>query len=208
MTMLCGIPTDTINAIAGMITALSAAGAAIFAYRGLKTWRAEMLGRRKAELAEDVLADFYQMRDVFVWVRSPGGFGEEAAGRPREDNEDRNLANQLDAYFVPLARLHKDGAFLSAFYAKRYRFRAVFGENAHEPFLEVREVQTKITVAARMLIRSAKQSRGKGPIVEQAQKEIYIWDSGDKDDPLTQSIDAAVAKIEALCRPAIEARAK
>ena len=81
-----GYPTEAVNALTGLATAVAAGMAVYFAAKGLSTWRKEMLGRRDAELAEGVLADFYQARDVYKWVRSPGGFSQEAVDRPREDD--------------------------------------------------------------------------------------------------------------------------
>jgi hypothetical protein len=37
---------------------------AYIGYRGLTKWREERIGKRRVELAEDVLADFYQARDM------------------------------------------------------------------------------------------------------------------------------------------------
>ena len=40
-------------------------------WEGLRAWREETVGRRRAELAEEVLADFYRVRDVLHRVRRP-----------------------------------------------------------------------------------------------------------------------------------------
>jgi hypothetical protein len=211
-TAVFGVPTETINALAGVATAVAAMLAAVFAYRGLCTWRDEMLGRRKAELAEEVLADFYQARDVFRLVRSPGGFSGEARDRPRENGEEEALSRDLDSYFVPIARLKYDRAFLSAFYAKRFRFRAVFDAAAEKPFLEMKEIDAQITSAANMLSRLAQVDATRGAAFRREQhyhtNEAIIWDQGEPDDAINPKVDAAVKAIEIICRPAIEARNK
>jgi hypothetical protein len=53
----------------GVITAITAVVSAVIALRGLNRWRAEAIGKRKAELAEDVLASFYQLRDIMTFAR-------------------------------------------------------------------------------------------------------------------------------------------
>jgi len=213
---------ELIEPIAGMVTAVAAAIAAVIAWRGLRTWQDEMLGRRRAELAEEILADFYQVRDVFRWVRSPAGFAEEAAERPRDKDENEDVSRQLDRYFVPLARLHADRALLSALHAKQYRFRAVFGEKVQAPFQELRTIEAEIVASARMLTRLAKadarKAKGFGTVRElsaeklqedlkrREQHEERIWDTGEEGDEIVRRLDSLVSDIEAVCRPAIEAR--
>ena len=67
--------------------------------------------KRRAELAEQVLVDFYRFADLIREIRSPGGFAGESDERPRVENETLAEASKLDAYYVPLAefkakRLH------------------------------------------------------------------------------------------------------
>ncbi len=53
------------------------AGAALAAHFGFKRWREQRWFERREHLAEQVLADFYDVRSVFLWVRSSGSFGGE-----------------------------------------------------------------------------------------------------------------------------------
>ena len=129
-----------VEAIAGVITAAAAVATAAIAFFGLSTWRAELVGRRKAEIAEEGLADFYRMADVFDWVRNPGGH-EGAIERAGRDDEDADLAARLDAYAVPVSRLQAHAEFIGAMHAKRYRFRAMFGPDALSPFEDLRELR-------------------------------------------------------------------
>jgi hypothetical protein len=70
-TVADGIKALTTVAAAGL-------GAWVAAQVALNRWRAEMTGRRRAELAEEVLADFYRLRyDMIyfarhiVWAKTP-----------------------------------------------------------------------------------------------------------------------------------------
>ena len=75
------------KAIPSVVTAITAVVAVIIAARGLNRLRAETIGKRKVERAEDVLADFYQARDIINAARSPGSFGYEGATREKADWE-------------------------------------------------------------------------------------------------------------------------
>jgi hypothetical protein len=83
--------------VLGNIAALATVGIAAL---GLSTWRAEMVGRRKAEVAEEVLALFCELRDVLSAVRSPGAFRDEADGREMAPDESPDLEAELDFCYI------------------------------------------------------------------------------------------------------------
>lgn len=53
----------------GQIVALAAAFAAVSAYLGIRTWRAELKGKSEYELAKDLLKAVYKVREAFYHVR-------------------------------------------------------------------------------------------------------------------------------------------
>ena len=57
---------------------------------GVYAWRREFIGRRKIELAEDVLARFYEARDAIARIRSPFGTSSEGSERIRPCRRNRN----------------------------------------------------------------------------------------------------------------------
>jgi hypothetical protein len=111
--------------IAGAVTAIAAGATAFFAWRGLKPWREEMLGRRRAELAERVLALAYEARDAIDAARSPLVFGSEL--QP-DDEEDPEIAKVSD--IAPARRLQRESELFAGLRARRYEFMAVFGAEA------------------------------------------------------------------------------
>ncbi len=54
--------SELVKVLGAVATACAAWFAAYTAYRGLQKWRDETLGKRKTELAEQVLASFYEAR--------------------------------------------------------------------------------------------------------------------------------------------------
>ena len=61
---------EVVKVLAPVATAGAAWFAAIIAYRGLNKWRAETIGKRKAELAEQALVAFYVARSAGLVGRS------------------------------------------------------------------------------------------------------------------------------------------
>ena len=181
-----------------MLTAIIAAFVGI---KGLTRWREETVGKRKSELAEHVLADFYQAKDIFEWVRFPISYPEEGAARPRNDGENDAEARVRDAYYVPIQRLAKEAEFLGAMQARKYRFVALFGADAGIPFRELKEIQAEIVTAARML------ARGNANALHLPDLEAKIWTMGEQDD-IKRRINHLIGNVEAICRPTLSARAR
>jgi hypothetical protein len=115
------------KAVPSVVTAVTAVIGVAIAVRGLNKWRAETIGKRKAELAEEVLADFYRAKLIFVWVRSPGAFGDEGKTRKAEPGETPEQTRYRNALYAPIERLTEHNAFFAEMAARRFRFKAVFG---------------------------------------------------------------------------------
>ena len=81
------------------------------------------LGRRRFEVAEDVLANFYRAQEILSFVRSPFiGAGE----MTDEEGVDESLTSNSD--YVPLRRLHNHAEFFTSLRAKKQIFAALFGK--------------------------------------------------------------------------------
>ena len=90
--------------------------------------------KRRTELAEQTLADFYKVKELFRSARQPFAFAGEGRSRPHaEGDEDHGK----DAIYAPLERLNKEFTFLSELHARRFRFMTLFGERTVEPFNSV-----------------------------------------------------------------------
>jgi hypothetical protein len=147
---------EFVKAVAPAATAAAAATATWIGYKGLTKWQTELLGKRKTELAEEALADFYQMQDIMRAVRSPvGWWGAEGLTRKAGTNESPEQKHKLDQAFSTIERYNKHSEFHAEFRAKRYRMRALFGASADEAYLRMNEAVGTVLGAAQMLMLSA-----------------------------------------------------
>jgi hypothetical protein len=106
------------------MTGLAAVVAGWAGVRGLNAWRTETVGRRKTELAEEVLAGFYRARDVLTWARFPVSQHDNGAGnvRPAPGTDGDEL--ERSEIFTPVDRLTRESQVFSELQASRYRFMA------------------------------------------------------------------------------------
>jgi len=201
---------EIIKAVAPVITATTAVIAAYIGLRGLDKWRAETLDKRRIDLAEDVLAGFYEARDRIRAIRSPGAYTQESEDRKAQGFESEIEKRDRDAAFIPLARYEKHRDFFSALLAKRYRLRAILGPDVDHPFDELQNIIAKLITAAGMLMRTAgTRTAGGDPYDPPSRKEwqaaIY-WTGNDDSDPISQRLNLAIANLEKICQPILEGR--
>ncbi|MFM0231286.1 hypothetical protein [Paraburkholderia sediminicola] len=169
---------------------------------GLSAWRKQMVAKRHAELAEQVLASFYEARDVFKWVRLPGSFGGEGETRHIDENEDEEIRKRRNAYFIPVERLTREKELFAKLYAQRYTFMAYFGEPAAEPFDILHKVQMEIRSAVGVLMETAKFD---GAVSVNGDLTATIgWGRGGRPDAIDRRIDEAVEAIETICKPLLK----
>jgi len=177
------------TAMAGFAT-LIAGWAAI---QGIGAWRSELVGRRKAELAEEVLAQFYRARDVLTWARLPDRPMDLA---PQQDDQDR----RHQSHAAPIERLTKESALFSELQASRYRFMAYFGENSAQPFEEIRAIYDEVILSAQSLVRDSNELASD---TQRARWEDAIGWVDDGDDSLARRLTRTISKVEHVCRPLI-----
>lgn len=205
---------DWLKDYSGVIESLTVAAASLIAIIGVSAWRAEMVGRRRAEVAESALAHFYEARDIIQEARNPF-YGSEGQTRPRAPGEAESQAGLLDSYYAPAERLFKKNEFFAQFLASRYSFMAVFGRKSAEPFDTTLRSRNSVFIASQMLIRStrdrdyehAPNEEARQQAVKRRQEwESEIWSVGDASDTIQANMNAAVAAMESFCRPVIEGR--
>jgi hypothetical protein len=199
---------ELLKAVPSVVTAVTAVVGVAIAARGLHKWRAETIGKRKAELAEEVVADFYEARDILNAARSPGSLGHEGTTREKAAWETEQDTRILNAYFTTAERLFNKEEFFAQFYARRYRFAAHFGVEAAKPYDDLHKIYAHVVVAVRMLIGTYRQrSEGSLPENRRRWEESIGW-AVTEDDKIPSRLDAIVEDIEKICRPAIQEAAK
>lgn len=196
---------DYQDLLGGIITA----AAALY---GLRSWRQEMVGRRKAELAEEILASAYQYREVLKYIRSPFSSTDEGRTRPVSSDEDKNEQEYKRMYFVTIERGIKQNEFISKFKAHKFRFMALFGAEAGKLFDEIDHVRIEAMNSASSLMDMYNQREEYNtpelrPLVKQWKANIG-WGGVSKEDPLSDRVDEAIKKLEDICRPCLSDKSK
>lgn len=166
--------------------------------------RAFTAWKRQAEFAEEVLADFYEARDIITQARMPGSFGDEGSTRQEEDWETPTDASRLNSFDVPAERLFNKSEFFSKLYARRNRFLAMFGQENAQPYDEIFKIRGDVLTASRMLISTYRDREQGGLPTSRREWEAKIGWCDPDNDPITHRLNRAIERIEKTCRTVIE----
>ncbi len=198
--------SSLINIIPALIYAVATCFAAVVGIWGVRSWRREFRGKRQIELAENVLALFYQAKDAINAIRNIFGYMGEGSTRQPEENETKEQKEARDKAYVADERFKKHQEVFNKLSTMRYRFMAEIGKKQAEPFDEIRKIINEILIAARMLAELwAPRSRRHYDEEKQAQTKKYeaiFWWQGSKDD-ISKRVDEVVADMDKTCKKII-----
>ena len=186
--------TDLISAVSVLVAALAFLTA-------VSAWKREFVGKRKIELAESVLALFYEAEDAIREIRSPFGHVGEGTSRERSPGETEAESTLLDRAYVVFERYQKREQLFSQLRSLRYRFMATFGAGAGQPFDDLSRILREIFTAAQMLGRHYWPRQGRVQMTEpQFQKhlaemhrnEAVFWITTEEEDKISPRLRTAV----------------
>lgn len=179
---------------------------------GVTAWKREFVGKRRIELAENVLALFYEAQDAIREIRNPFSFVGEGSSRQRSEGEREEESQLLDQAYVVFERYQKREKLFAELKSMRYRCMASFGAAASEPFNDISNILHEIFVSARMLGSHYWPRQGRVAMSEeefekhldQMQKhEAVYWYMGDDKDQISPRVKEAVSKMESIAQDVI-----
>jgi hypothetical protein len=162
--------------------------------------------KRRIELAEEVLALFYEVREAIRSIRSPGGWVGEGGTRKRGDRETEEESKIMDNAFVVIERYKRFDALFSNLKSKKFRFMATFREDAQKPFDDIDIAINKIFIASHMLGSYLWKPQDHLHITDDQwaehlrkvnEQEAVFWMMPDR-DVITPIVDGAITKVETI----------
>ncbi len=175
---------------------------------GVNAWRREYIGKRKLELAEEVLVLFYEAQDAIRYIRNPFGYGGEGSTRNVAPNELPEEKQINDNAHVVFERYNKRQDLFNKLYSMRYRYMARFGKDAAKPFDELNKIVNDIFISARMLPHYWKaqghrqwkdDAEFRKHLDEMHKYEAVFWEMTPDRDHITPRVNAVISEIEAQC---------
>lgn len=180
---------------------------------GIGAWKREFIGKRQIELAEQVLAKFFELRDAVAYIRNPFSQSDEGSTRKRSDHETPEQSQLLDRGYIVVERYAKKEAVFVEFNTLKYRFMASFGPSTESIFTETNRVLNSIFVSAQMLATHYWQRQGRVKMEqdefqrhldEMHKHEGIFWEIGTETDEVRTRLNAIQVTLEAAVKPCFQ----
>jgi hypothetical protein len=164
--------------------------------------RGVTLAKRKAEVAEKVLAEFYEARRALQVIRSPFIWAaemvaEEGVGEDVITNEGYGVHRRMRQYSELFSRLE----------ATRFTYGALFGNDAAGPYDRIIKVHNQVFHAAEALLKYRHQEDQQSlkshlQAMRRAAFSMHQLDDEGNElaDKVAVEIDELVAQVEIVCR--------
>jgi hypothetical protein len=191
------------------VTSIATVAAAAAAICALGTWRTQMVAARRADVAQQALTDAYAYRDFFNAARVEQG----AINSP---DVELTPAGTIEDLLTPASvRLQMAKAadrtlgtgkpgLLGQLETDMHRMRASFGRDAAAAPIE-KMLDLRSDALARLRTIGVIVKRGKQP-GDTLWRSVWASPNPKEPDDLTKRMDAAVAELEAICHPVLDAR--
>jgi hypothetical protein len=192
-----------------ILESLAIIAASVAAVYAISSWRREMKGRKEYELAEKVLALFYEAKDKISAIRNPFGFLEEGKSRPQLPNETEEQKRARDQAYIVWERYLKYEDTFNRLHSLRYRFMAIFGKDKVKPFDDLNEVLQDLRAAVVMLGHFwYRRTQTHLPMTEAEltslnnsirKYEPVFWEGAESPDSINEKVSAMILEMEKVC---------
>ncbi|GAB0111866.1 hypothetical protein PA7559_31360 [Pseudoalteromonas distincta] len=198
-------------ALIGQAVAVIAACWAIIS--GVGAWKREFIGKRRIELAEEVLASFFEIKDVIATIRNPFSSGDEGKSRKKGEHETKDESELLDRGYIVFERYESRKEAFVRFNTLQYKFMATFGPETEDIFIDCNRILNSIFVSARQLATHYWQRQGRVQMEgDEFQKHLdkmhhhegIFWDRMDEEDEIRQKLQAVQDKLDTVTKPCFE----
>ena len=107
--------------------------------------------KEKIEIAEEVLASFFEIKDVIATIRTPFSSESEGKSRKKGENEFSDASELLDRGYIVFERYQNKKDVFVKYNTLKYKFMATFGADTEDIFSESNRILNSIFISARQL---------------------------------------------------------
>lgn len=157
--------------------------------------------RRRFDIAEQVLAATYEVRDALSWARGRVRSSNEGRTRIATEIESPEVKEYRDSAFVPIERLQATSKAFATLQTLQDSVAAHFGPEGAKPISDIFGIRHEITSAVAILMQTAEWNSDRQASASLQPIRDELW--GEKAEVATARLAAAVQKLETLLRPVL-----
>lgn len=199
------------------LATIAQAGAVLMAswaiISGIGAWKREFIGKRKIDLAQQVLAKFFEVQDAIAFIRNPFSSGNEGQSRQKAPTETAPETELLNRGYIVVERYQQKESVFVEFNTLKYKFMAAFGKETEQIFTDTNRALNSIFVSARMLATHYWQRQGRvhmepdefqKNLTEMHRHEGIFWDTQSETDEIRQKLKSILDRLEIVTAPCFE----
>ena len=186
-----------------MMTEGLQAATVLLAVYGLRTWRQQLVGKRRFEVAEQAVLAANRVKEGLASIRTDASMSGEADDRKPGDGETSQQRRMLDRYFIPLKRSQDANEHFAELAKCRLLCATHFGPQTKAPFEKLFAARNRVIAGAQTLTGLVMQVGHPDNDPQQHFPSLHkmVWGLGDANDADAVAIQEAVTEIENFCRP-------
>jgi hypothetical protein len=202
------LTSAAISALANLLIAGAAIAAAIAAFMGLSTWKAQNVWVADKELARNILIMMYKHKDAIANVRHPVIFSNETEAAlvgvevPKNEEEKRFLetAKVYERRWATVSEVRSQA------YPLLLEVEAIWGKSERDLFQQIWELEAELFVVIKGYVRSInpKNSKAERDAASKglSRRRDIMYDSLEADDDVfKKDYAAAMRRLEDFLRP-------
>ena len=147
-----------VSDICNAVSAIASITTAIIAIMALYAWKREFIGKKKIELAAEIMEAVYEIQDAFIYARCP------AIARPEIDEalrwikaekekhpENTDVYPERITYLIPHRRLEEKQDIINKFRTLQNKAYMYWGKDMYVAFVKLTDFNQKIMRASKNL---------------------------------------------------------
>jgi hypothetical protein len=197
---------DTISIIKDILLGLSAIAVAVFAWIGLKTWRKELTGKARFEVARNIMHLALELQAYFNDARNLFTRSIEWADRIKQEGERKNVSQVLDEWYARGNRLRPIAESLNKITEAQWESEILLNESSAQSIKEAvqsyRENYAELASSVSSYFDTRKDEAHTGvPYKDQEWlKELHMTIYAVKEDNFSKKINEATDKLSSTLK--------
>lgn len=176
---------------------------------GYRAWKRELLGSKRIDLLENVLANFYRARDAIVDIRNPAIFKGE--GKFTVSSSDTPQNKDTNMWSVFQERFARHNPLFMEIQSQKYHFMVLFGADKEKIFSDLMGIINELIIANDTL-HDPEYGMNRFPDPKTDEERQMLRDSHQtlsspinpqKEDPIKQRVNAIISEVEIIVKSQI-----
>ena len=183
---------EIFNVVKEILTLIIACAGVWVAWSALKTWKKEFIGKKKIDLACDIVEQICNIQDIIRYARNPAFFTNESNKIIKDFNKDKEEFKENKIHYLAAKyRFYNKKEEINNFFKLRNKAQLYWDKNILDLFNKLNEIIVSINTAAELLYESDDLD-----FKSRVKFEKNIWWNFKNDDEIEKNVQKIVDEFK------------